>query len=74
MKAATKLVLTLTDKVSPIHGQPRGRVIKAAYPNDKGFRGEPSFAAPYLVAEGDATNKADAVRFVKGLMAQGFCF
>lgn len=74
MKAVTRLVLTITDKVSPIHGKPRGRVIKAAYPNDKGLQGAPSFKAPYLVAEGDATSKADAIRFVKNLQAQGFYF
>lgn len=74
MQAITKLVLTVVDKVSPIHGAARGRVIKAAYPNDKGLRGVPSFKAPYLVAEGDATNKADAIRFVKDLQAQGFYF
>lgn len=74
MQATTKLVLTIIDKVSPIHGEKRGRIIKAAYPNDKGLRGSPSFKAPYLVAEGDATNKADAIRFVKALQAQGFYF
>lgn len=74
MQAITKLVLTVVDKVSPIHGEKRGRVIKAAYPNDKGLRGAPSFKAPYLVAEGDATSKADALRFVKALQAQGFYF
>lgn len=74
MKAVTKLVLTVVDKVSPIRGEPRGRAIRAAYPNDKGLRGTTSFRAPYLVAEGDATNKADAIRFVKGLQAQGFYF
>lgn len=58
MKAVTKLVLTVVDRVSPIHGEKRGRVIRA----------------PYLVAEGDATNKEDAIRFVKGLQAQGFYF
>lgn len=74
MKAITKLVLTVVDKVSPIHGDKRGRVIRAAYPNDKGLRGTTSFKSPYLVAEGDATSKADAIRFVKGLQAQGFYF
>lgn len=74
MKAVTKLVLTVVDKVSPIRGEPRGRVIRAAYPNDKGLKGTTSFRAPYLVAEGDATNKADAIRFVEGLQAQGFYF
>lgn len=74
MKAVTKLVITVIDKVSPIHGEKRGRVIRAAYPNDKGLRGAPSFKAPYLVAEGDATSKEDAIRFVKGLQAQGFYF
>lgn len=74
MKAVTKLVLTVVDKVSPIHGEKRGRVIRAAYPNDRGLQGAPSFKAPYLVAEGDATNKEDAIRFVKSLQAQGFYF
>ena len=74
MKAITKLVLTVVDKVSPIHGERRGRVIRAAYPNDKGLRGTTSFRAPYLVAEGDATHKTDAIRFVEGLQAQGFYF
>ena len=74
MKAITKLVLTVVDKVSPIHGERRGRVIRAAYPNDKGLLGAPSFRAPYLVAEGDATHKADAIHFVKALQAQGFYF
>lgn len=74
MKAVTKLVLDITNKVSPIHGEKRGRVIKAAYPNDRGPQGLPSFRAPYLVAEGDATSKEDAIRFVKGLQAQGFYF
>lgn len=74
MRAVTKLVITVIDKVSPIHGEKRGRVIRAAYPNDKGLKGTPSFRAPYLVAEGDATHKADAIRFVKALQAQGFYF
>jgi len=74
MKAVTRLVLTVVDKVSPIHGEKRGRVIRAAYPNDKGLCGSPSFRAPYLVAEGDATKKEDAIRFVKRLQAQGFYF
>lgn len=74
MKAVTKLALTVVDKVSPIRGEPRGRVIRVAYPNDKGLKGTTSFRAPYLVAEGDATNKEDAIRFVKGLQAQGFYF
>lgn len=74
MQATTKLVLTIIDKVSPIHGEKRGRAIRAAYPNDKGLRGAPSFKAPYLVAEGDATTKEDAIRFVKSLQAQGFYF
>lgn len=74
MQAITKLVLTVVDKVSPIHGEKRGRVIRAAYPNDKGLRGAPSFKAPYLAAEGDATSKEDVIRFVKGLQAQGFYF
>lgn len=74
MQAVTKLALTITDKLSPIHGEKRGRVIRAAYPNDKGLRGTTSFKSPYLVAEGDATSKEDAIRFVKELQAQGFYF
>ena len=74
MQAITKLAITIVDKVSPIHGEKRGRVIRAAYPNDRGLQGAPSFRAPYLVAEGDATSKEDAIRFVKGLQAQGFYF
>lgn len=74
MQAITKLAITVVDKVSPIHGEKRGRVIRAAYPNDRGLRGTTSFKAPYLVAEGDATNKEDAIRFIKDLQAQGFYF
>lgn len=72
MKPTTRVEITITDVKSPIAGTARGQRIKAAHPNDRGFRGATSFRAPFFIADAAVTCKSDVERFLRGLFDQGY--
>ena len=71
-RCVTKVVVTILEIRSPIHGDYRGMRIVAALPNRAGRFGSVSYDKPYFVDDAVYVSEGDRDRFEARLTEQGY--